>query len=240
MFQRQLSAIDANVNPNDPWGAYNAAADKYDLIAGKGESDWYAAQERLGATSEEIGDLNTEIETLRQKEEAGAATEQDIAKRQELEGRRDELQSEYDSDYDKALQDRWSTEKELFGLQDTMAKEQDKQIRDYVTEEGNALKQRLEEQAAAEEAENQKRLEERSEVEKEQRQAISGQKAIAAGSSEAFAIQSKIYDRGQENLPPEKKIEKSTGNIEKYVAAMQEQMYAYLSGNQSITLSMGY
>ena len=235
MFQRQLTAIESS-----GMNGYDVAASKYDLIAGKGMDDWNAAQERLQATGEEINTITSQIDELRKKEEEGTATEADIAKRQELEGRRDELQSEYDSDYDKALSDRWNTEKELFGLQQTMAEEQDKQIRDYVTEQGDALKKNLEEQAAAAEAENQKRLEERSEVEKEQRQAVSGAKAIAAGSSEAFAIQSKIYDRGQENLPPEKKIEKSTEKIEKYVSQMQEQLYQYLSGNASITLSMGY
>lgn len=240
MHQRQLTMIDANINERDPWGAYNASAQKYDLIAGKGEADWNASQERLRTTQEEMQGLTGRISELTAKEEGGNATEAEIAERERLESRYGELESEYNTEYDQALQNRWSTEKELFGLQQTMAKEEDKQLRDYVTQEGDALKKQLEEQAAAEEEEYKKRLEERSEVEKEQRQAVSGAKAIAAGSSEAFAIQSKIYDRGQETMPPEKKIEKSTERIEKYVSQMTEQLYEYLAGNQTITLSMGY
>ena len=208
---------------------------------GKGGEEMRKSDEALleKLESQRLG-VSGRIRALQEKQRSGTATEDDLNELQRLQSRRDELQSDYDSEYDKALSNRWSTEKELYGLQKTMADEQDKQIRDYVTQQGDALKKNLEEEEAAAQEIYEKRLAERSEVEKEQRQAVSGAKAIAAGTSEAFQIQSKIYNRGQENLPPEKKIQKSTEKIEKYVEQLKEQMYQYLSGNTAITLSMGY
>lgn len=235
MYQRDLTALESS-----GMGAYDIAAQKYQLVSGKGAADWQASQESLRATKEELDKIVNDIAVIQAKEREGIASDEEVAQRQRLQSRRDELQSDYDSEYDKALSNRWNVEKELFGLQKTMADEEDKQLRDYVTEQGDALKKNLEEQESAAQEEYQKRLSERSEVEKEQRQAVSGAKAIAAGTSEAFQIQSKIYDRGQENLPPEKKIEKHTEKIEKFVEQMKEQMYQYLSGNTAITLSMGY
>ena len=280
MYQRQMTAIeDSGMN------AIDMSAAKYDLMAGKGASDWQESQaymtnigkELYGDTSvaghvsllkrklerndysgeggeemrksdealleklqnQQLG-VSGRIREIQKKQEAGTATEEDLNELQSLQSRRDQLQSDYDSEYDKALSNRWNTEKELYGLQKTMADEQDKQLRDYVTEQGDALQKQLEDQQAAAEEESQKRLAERSEVEKEQRQAVSGAKAIASGTSEAFQLQSRIFDRGQENLPPEKKIEKNTDELKKYVEEMKEQLYQYLSGNTAITLSMGY
>ena len=287
MYQRQLTAID-----DSGMSAYDTAATKYDLIAGKGASDWKESQSRMESIGNELyGDksvvgrisslkrklerndyfgeggeemrksdeallekltnqrlgVSGRISELQKKQQSGEATEEDLNELQSLKSRRDQLQSDYDTEYDKSLSERWSTEKELYGLQKTMAdeqgklsEEQDKQLRDYVTEQGDAFQKQLEDQQAAAEEESQKRLSERSEVEKEQRQAVSGAKAIASGTSEAFQLQSRIFDRGQENLPPEKKIEKNTDELKKYVEEMKEQLYQYLSGNQAITLSMGY
>ena len=241
-FSRNLTMLDDSVDSRDPWSAYNVAGQKYDLIAGKASAEWSESQKNLDAKSAEMDALKSQIEALRQKELSGTATDEEIQERQAKQQKLDDLQSEYDSESESALQKRWAAEKELYALQKDMQSEEekiyderDKQIRDYVGEQGDAMRRQLE--VFQEEA--QKRLEEENEVAKEQRKAIEGSRAITAGSSEAFQIQSRIYDRGGA-FATEKRIEKSTEKIEKYVSQLQEQLYQYLSGNNPITISMGY
>ena len=142
------------------------------------------------------------------------ATDEEIQKRQQLEGERNSLQERYDSTYDSMMQGRYQNEDELSALERQMGEQEDKKngiLRDYATK----LNQGLEEQMKAEEEARKKELEERSAVEKEQRQAVGGSKAIASGSSEAFNIQSRIFNRGELEIPTDKKIEQNTSRMDK-------------------------
>lgn len=237
LFNRQLQASDQYFR-ND---AYGAAWSRYGMIGARGEQEWNASVVSLKEQQTLIDEITKQLEPLEKRFREGTLTEEDTKQREYLRSQKDTLESEYRSDYQNAIQKRLQTEDTLLGLENTMRSEYLKQAQAYVDEEGNALRDRLTVEAQAQEEEQKKRLEERSKVEEEARQAVTGIRAITAGSSEAFNIASKIYERGQETLPPEKKIEKSTQKIEEYVKAMQEQMMTYFAEQSGgMTLSLGY
>lgn len=237
LFQRQLQASDEYYRDD----AFGAAASRYGMIQARGADEWESSRAALEEQQARIEEIDRLLEPLNRSAKEGTLTEEDAKQREYLLQQKDTLESEYRSDYQSAIQKRLQTEDTLLGLENTMRSEYLKQAQAYVDEEGNALRERLTAEAQAQEEEQKRRLEERSKVEEEQRQAVSGIRAITAGSSEAFNIASKIYERGQENLPPEKKIEKSTQKIEEYVKAMQEQMMAYFAEQSGgMTLSLGY
>lgn len=236
-FKRQLRASDEYFGKD----ALGAAQSRYQLIGARGAQDWQTSVEALEAQKKYIDDLNRQISIYDSKWRNGTLTDDEAKERERLLSERDTRQSEYDSDYKDAVQRRISNEDELLGLESTMRSEYLKEIEDYAGKQADEMRKQLTAQAQAEEEQQRVRLEERSRMEEERRQAVQGQKAITAGSSEAFAIASRIYDRGREELPPEKKIEKSTEQIEEYVKAMQETLVEYLTGNAgNLTLSMGY
>lgn len=237
-FNRQLSAIDLTYG-DDKLGASRA---RYSLIGQRGFADWNRSQSDLYAQQTQIDALSARLSILDQKNGAGTLTDDEAKQRDLLRSQIETLRSEYDSDYQDAIQKRLATEDELLGLENTMREEYLSEAQKWVDETTNQWKEQALAQAQAAEEEQRKRLEERSRVEEEARQAVSGMRAIASGSSEAFNIASKIYDRGREELPPEKKIEKSTQQIEAYVKAMQEQMLNYFREQSlnGMTLSMGY
>lgn len=237
MFARQLRASDEYYSKD----ALGAAQSRYQLIGSRGAQDWQASVEALETQKKYLDDLNRQISVYDEKFRNGTLTDEESKERERLLKERDTRQSEYDSDYKDAVQRRISTEDELLGLESTMRSEYVKQAEEYAGKQADEMRKQLTAQAQAEEEQQRIRLEERSRMDEERRQAVQGQKAITSGSSEAFAIASRIYDRGREELPPEKKIEKSTEKIEEYVKAMQETLVDYLTGNAgNLTLSMGY
>ena len=237
LFNRQLQASDAYYS-ND---AFGAASSRYEMIGARGEQEWNVSMASLKEQQAQIDEINKQLEPLDKRFREGTLTEEDAKQREYLLSQKNTLESEYRSDYQSAIQKRLQTEDTLLGLENTMRSEYLKQAQAYVDEEGNALRERLTAEAQAQEEEQKRRLEERSKVEEEARQAVEGQKAVTAGSSDAFRIASRIYERGQENLPPEKKIEESTQKIEEYVKTMQEQMMAYFAEQSGgMTLSLGY
>ena len=236
-FNRNLQASDAWYGDN----ALGAALSRYQLIGARGAQDWRDSETELEEQKRMLDSVVAALEELETKSKAGTITRDEEERLQKLRSQREALQSEYDSDYQEAVKSRLATEDELLALENKIREEQLGQMRQYVDEYGNALKDQLTAQAQAEEEEQRRRLEERSKVQEEQRQALAGQKAIASGSSEAFNIASRIYDRGQLDLPPEKKIEKSTEQIERYVKLMQEQMMNYFAAqSDGMQLSMTY
>lgn len=237
MFARQLRASDEYYSKD----ALGAAQSRYQLIGARGAQDWQTSVEALETQKKYLDDLNRQISVYDEKFRNGTLTDEESKERERLLKERDTRQSEYDSDYKDAVQRRISTEDELLGLESTMRSEYVKQAEEYAGKQADEMRKQLTAQAQAEEEQQRIRLEERSRMDEERRQAVQGQKAITSGSSEAFAIASRIYDRGREELPPEKKIEKSTEKIEEYVKAMQETLVDYLTGNAgNLTLSMGY
>lgn len=214
MYRRQLGAIESSYDMSNPWQAEEALGLKYDLVANKGAQDWNNGMTELNSLGSQIDEFSTLINDIKQKEEAGLATDEEIQKRQQLEGERNSLQERYDSTYDSMMQGRYQNEDELSALERQMGEQEDKKngiLRDYATK----LNQGLEEQMKAEEEARKKELEERSAVEKEQRQAVGGSKAISSGSSEAFNIQSRIFNRGELEIPTDKKIEQNTSRMDK-------------------------
>lgn len=214
MYRRQLGAIESSYDMSNPWQAEEALGLKYDLVANKGAQDWNNGMVELNSLGSQIDEFSTLINEIKQKEAAGLATDEEIQKRQQLEGERNSLQERYDSTYDSMMQGRYQNEDELSALESQMGEQEDKKngiLRDYATK----LNQGLEEQMKAEEEARKKELEERSAVEKEQRQAVGGSKAIASGSSEAFNIQSRIFNRGELEMPTDKKIEQNTSHMGK-------------------------
>jgi len=237
MFARQLRASDEYFGKD----ALGAAQSRYQLIGARGAQDWQTSVEALETQKKYLDDLNRQISVYDEKFRNGTLTDEESKERERLLSERETRQSEYDSDYKDAVQRRISNEDELLGLESTIRSEYLKEIEDYAGKEADEMRKQLTAQAEAEQEQQRVRLEERSRMEEERRQAVQGQRAIASGSSEAFAIASRIYDRGREELPPEKKIEKSTEQIEQYVKAMQETLVDYLTGNAgNLTLSMGY
>lgn len=236
-FDRQLRAADQYYG-DDKLGATQY---RYSMIGSRGEEQWSQSVQQLTQMEKQLGDYDKQLSVYALKEKNGTLTDSDIKAREELQAKRDKLESEYDSEYQSAIQKRLATEDELLGLENSMRDEYLSEAQKYVDEQTNSMKEQMLSDAQAEEEEQKHRLEERSKVEEEARQAVSGQRAITAGSSEAFNIASKIYNRGQEDLPPEKKIEKSTTKIEEYVKAMQEQMMAYYAEQANgLTLRMEY
>lgn len=214
LYRRQLGAIESSYDMSNPWQAEEALGLKYDLVANKGAQDWNNGMMELNSLGSQIDEFSTLINDIKQKEEAGLATDEEIQKRQQLEGERNSLQERYDSTYDSMMQGRYQNEDELSSLESQMGEQEDKKngiLRDYATK----LNQGLEEQMKAEEEARKKELEERSAVEKEQRQAVGGSKAISSGSSEAFNIQSRIFNRGELEIPTDKKIEQNTSRMDK-------------------------
>ena len=232
-FERQLRASDEYYG-ND---AYGAAASRYGMIGERGAAEWSDSMAALEEQQNRLDELNSTLAELDQKFKEGTLTDDEAKERERLMNQRAALEDEMQSDYQAAIQKRLQTEDSLLGLESTMRQEYLKNVQAYVDEEGNALRERL----TAEAELQKKRMEELSKVEEEARQAVSGQRAITSGSSEAFGIASKIYERGRENLPTEKKIENSTKKIEEYVKAMQESMMAYFTEQSGgMTLSFGY
>ena len=232
-FERQLRASDEYYG-ND---AYGAAASRYGMIGERGAAEWSDSMAALEEQQNRLDELNSTLAELDQKFKEGTLTDDETKERERLMNQRAALEDEMQSDYQAAIQKRLQTEDSLLGLESTMRQEYLKNVQSYVDEEGNALRERL----TAEAELQKKRMEELSKVEEEARQAVSGQRAITSGSSEAFGIASKIYERGRENLPTEKKIENSTKKIEEYVKIMQESMMAYFTEQSGgMTLSFGY
>ena len=236
-FERQLAASDQYYG-DDKLGATQA---RFSMIQARGSQQWNDSMAELQGKQTKLNDYDSKLSEYQKKEEAGTLTAEDEKKRNSLQSERDKLQGEYDSEYQSAVQKRLSTENELLGLQSSMRDEYMSQAQSYVDEQANAMKESMLADAQAEEEEQQKRIQERSIFEEERRQAVSGQSAVASGSSEAFSVASKIYDRGQEDVPPEKEMSDSTKKIEEYVKVMQEQMMAYYAEQANgLTLSMGY
>lgn len=232
-FERQLRASDEYYG-ND---AYGAAASRYGMIGERGAAEWSDSMAALEEQQNRLDELNSTLAELDQKFKEGTLTDDEAKERERLMNQRAALEDEMQSDYQAAIQKRLQTEDSLLGLESTMRQEYLKNVQSYVDEEGNALRERL----TAEAELQKKRMEELSKVEEEARQAVSGKRAITSGSSEAFGIASKIYERGRENLPTEKKIENSTKKIEEYVKIMQESMMAYFTEQSGgMTLSFGY
>ena len=236
-FNRQLSAIDLFYGDN----RLGASQARYNLLGQRGLGEWNQSQSDLYAQQTQLAALYARMSTLDEKNLAGTLTDDDAKERERLRSQIETLRSEYDSDYQSAIQKRLATEDELLGLENTMREEYLSEAQKWIDETTGAWKEQLTAQAQAAEEAQRKRLEERSRVEEEARQAVSGMKAITSRSSEAFNIASRIYDRGREELPPEKKIEKSTQQIETVVKAMQEEMLAYFREQtmNGMTLSAG-
>lgn len=241
LYRRQLGAIESSYDMNNPWQAEEALGLKYDLVANKGAQDWNDGMAELNSLGAQIGEFSTLIDDIKQKEAAGLATDEEIQKRQQLEGERLSLQERYDSTYDSMIQDRYQNEDELSALERQMGEQDEKKnglMRDYATN----LNKSLEEKMKAEEEARKKELEERSAVEKEQRQAVGGSKAISSGSSEAFNIQSRIFNRGELEMPTDKKIEQNTSHMGKSLDNLSKlvgDFFAYNrqdSGNNVLTI----
>lgn len=229
-FERQLAASDQYYG-NDKIGA---AQSRYQMISARGSQQWNQSVYELSAKQQQLNDYNKQLSDYEEKEKAGTLTDDEAKKRDEIQKKHDNLQNEYDSEYQEAVQKRLATEDELLGLQNSARDEFLSQAQDYVNEQGSAMQEQMMEDA-------QKKEEERAVFNEEARQAVSGQSAVAAGSSEAFNVASKIYDRGQEDVPPEKEMSDTTKKIEEYVKLMQEQMMAYYAEQANgLTLSMGY
>lgn len=237
-FARQLSAVDL-LYGEDKLGAAQA---RYNLIGGRGVNDWNQALESLEAQQREISNLTGRLTLLDWKNLEGTLTDDEAKQRDQLRSQIETLRNEYDSDYQSSIQKRLATEEELLGLENSMREEYLAEAQKWIDETTNTWKDQLTAQAKENEEAQRRRLEERSKVEEEARMAVSGSRAITSGSSEAFNIASRIYDRGRENLPTEKKIENSTKQIENIVKTMQEQMMSYFREQtmNGMTLSMGY
>lgn len=232
-FNRQLQASDQFYGKD----AFGAAMSRYNLIGGRGSQEWSASMSAIAEQQKLIDEINKQLEPLNKQYNEGTLTDDDAKERERLLAQRAQFEEEMQSDYQSAVMKRLQTEDTLLSLESSMREEYLKNIQNYVNEEGTALRERLQAEAEMEK----KRMEELSKVQEEARQAVSGQRAIAAGSSEAFNLASRIYDRGRENLPTEKKIENSTKQIEEYVKVMQEQMMAYFTEQSGgMTLSFGY
>lgn len=232
-FNRQLQASDQFYGKD----AFGAAMSRYNLIGGRGSQEWSASMSAIAEQQKLIDEINKQLEPLNKQFNEGTLTDDDAKERERLLAQRAQFEEEMQSDYQSAVMKRLQTEDTLLSLESSMREEYLKNIQNYVNEEGTALRERLQAEAEMEK----KRMEELSKVQEEARQAVYGQRAIAAGSSEAFNLASRIYDRGRENLPTEKKIENSTKQIEEYVKVMQEQMMAYFTEQSGgMTLSFGY
>lgn len=237
-FARQLSTIDLLYGEN----RFGASQARYNLIGQRGFGDWNNSLSALYGQQTQIDALSARLSILDEKNSAGTITDDEAKQRDQLRSQIETLRNEYDSDYQSAIQKRLATEDELLGLENAMREEYLSEAQKWINETTSAWKDQLVAQAQAAEDAQRRRLEERSKVEEEARQAVSGMRAISSGSSEAFQIASRIYDRGREDLPTEKKIENSTQQIEAAVKIMQEQMTNYFREQtlNGMTLSMGY
>ena len=236
-FQRELEAQES-IYGDDKLGAIQS---QYGMISAKGENDWNTTMRDLGEKSKTLDAYNSQLAEYERKEKNGTLSDKEKQERDKLESKRDNLQSEFDSSYSDAIQKRLATQDELLNLENSMRSAYLDEAQKYVDEESENMREQLEEEAEEENERQEREKQEREAYKEELREAVGGQKAITAGSSEAFDIASKIYSRGQENIPPEKKIEDSTKRIEEYVKAMQEQMMAYYTEQANgLTLRMEY
>ncbi len=125
------------------------------------------------ARQKEINALNPEINTLSEKIRTGELTDEKSANDLKLlTEKRDDLEEKLQQDKLDALKEQFTTENQINELAKLVA---DKRFQDY-------------------EKIREKRLEEFGRVGQEMRKPIESQKAIESGSSEAFAIQNRIYN----------------------------------------------
>lgn len=213
--ERERSKIDeglAKTSRNDWYdrrlrGATNA--EKLSILGEKGAVESAESQAKMRDQLGQINALDAKITALDNLDAAGMLNETQRKERERLREDRDRLKSEFDEERTNDLQNRIANENERYAAAQTLAEEQTKPLRE--------------------------RLLEQSKVEKEARGPVEGQKAVAAGSSEAFRVASRVWDSGQKNR------EKTVENIEKYVEELRTKMAEFLTAQSSgFELKMGW
>jgi len=213
--ERERSKIDeglAKTSRNDWYdrrlrGATNA--EKLSILGEKGAVESAESQAKMRDQLGQINALDAKITALDNLDDAGMLDETQRKERERLREDRDRLKSEFDEERTNELQNRIANENERYATAQTLAEEQTKPLRE--------------------------RLLEQSKVEKEARGPVEGQKAVAAGSSEAFRVASRVWDSGQKNR------EKTVENIEKYVEELRTKMAEFLTAQSSgFELKMGW
>lgn len=213
--ERERTKIDeglAETSRNDWYerrlrGATNA--EKLSILGEKGAVEAAESQAKMRDQLGQINALDAKITALDNLDDAGMLDETQRKERERLREDRDRLKSEFDEERTNELQNRIANENERYAAAQTLAEEQTKPLRE--------------------------RLLEQSKVEKEARGPVEGQKAVAAGSSEAFRVASRVWDSGQKNR------EKTVENIEKYVEELRTKMAEFLTAQSSgFELKMGW
>ncbi|MBP3558273.1 MAG: hypothetical protein J6K20_11325, partial [Thermoguttaceae bacterium] len=213
--ERERAKIDeglAETSRNDWYdrrlrGASNA--EKLSILGEKGAVESAESQAKMRDQLGQINALDAKITALDNLDDAGMLNETQRKERERLREDRDRLKSEFDEERTNDLQNRIANENERYAAAQTLAEEQTKPLRE--------------------------RLLEQSKVEKEARGPVEGQKAVAAGSSEAFRVASRVWDSGQKNR------EKTVENIEKYVEELRTKMAEFLTAQSSgFELKMGW
>lgn len=185
------------------------SAEKLSILGEKGAVEAAESQAKMREQLGQINALDAKITALDNLDDAGMLNETQRKERERLRSDRDRLKSEFDEERTSDLQNRIANENERYAAAQTLAEEQTKPLRE--------------------------RLLEQSKVEKEARGPVEGQKAVAAGSSEAFRVASRVWDSGQKNR------EKTVENIEKYVEELRTKMAEFLTAQSSgFELKMGW
>ena len=185
------------------------SAEKLSILGEKGAVESAESQAKMRDQLGQINALDAKITALDNLDDAGMLNETQRKERERLREDRDRLKSEFDEERTNDLQNRIANENERYAAAQTLAEEQTKPLRE--------------------------RLLEQSKVEKEARGPVEGQKAVAAGSSEAFRVASRVWDSGQKNR------EKTVENIEKYVEELRAKMAEFLTAQSSgFELKMGW
>ncbi len=206
--ERERSKIDeglAKTSRNDWYDRRLRGATSAGKLSILGEKGAVEAAESQAKMRDQLGQINA----LDNLDDAGMLNETQRKERERLREDRDRLKSEFDEERTNDLQNRIANENERYAVAQTLAEEQTKPLRE--------------------------RLLEQSKVEKEARGPVEGQKAVAAGSSEAFRGASRVWDSGQKNR------EKTVENIEKYVEELRTKMAEFLTAQSSgFELKMGW
>lgn len=157
------------------------------------------ANAEIGGLSAKISEFDEEIKSLDERDAKGELNEEERARRDKLVEKREEAEGKRNSVYAEAINERIGIENQAKSVAENWAQEQ-----------ANKYK------------ENQQRF---AQAQKEDQKGISGQSAIKAGSSQAFAMTSRIYDQGT------KTTQKSVEKIEETTKRMVEYLSRYLMSN---------
>lgn len=207
-FERGLSTTARN-HVFDTQFSRATNAEKMGLLSARGAIESAEYQTRLRASASKLAQYERAIAGYDKAENEGTLTEAQAKERDRLRNKRDALQQEHDDDRAGLLNSQIENENQRAQVAAALAAERAKPLK--------------------------KRLLEQAEVEKDARGPINGQKAVSAGSSEAFQIASRVWDSGQRSR------EKTVENIEKFVERMEKNLALYLTRQAApTTLQMDF